>query len=413
MTDSIDPYLASQALAVINAKRRAAGLPERTGFGQYVPAVEPDQQAELQAGQAQLLKRRDESGIAAEPQPDPSPSLQEILANLQPPAPSRRVPVCQTVKIWSRLTLAASRSKLGGAARAWIFAQSLDPAGSGVVAQTDLRALLEQITGSRSSSYRWISEAVQAGFLAPARGGSRYLIRSTQAVCQRTGISDPGQRVEVSAAGLGKAGWKGLLWAANLAGHTRPVSRAYLERSTGVPARTQKEYDREGHITVRSNFAVDLNSQSEQLDGYQDFKKSHAFVVRCGGVDRIAYRLPNSYTTPNTVKQAGGAYRALTIRLRLSTAVSVCSENEAVYDRSISRGREGAFSAGGPSQTTAPRRSHRRYFNKSSDVRKVVNFYNRKGFELEKTDRYILLPGGIARHARAYAHNTWWMLDNV
>lgn len=454
------------ALAAINAKRRADGLPELAGFAQAAPPPGPAPHPTLakeQQGQALLMKRRIECGIAEPPPYQPAPpqlTLPELLARLRSETtpgkttqahgqlPARQKPAAPlTVRVWVGLALAASRGAWGGAIRAWSLAQSLDPHGAGQVEHSQLAARLEDLVASRSTRCRWLREAQAAGFLQTVRGGTRYLIASTRRVCLQVGVTEPGVRIEVDGHALCQAGWKGLLWAGQLTNHPRPVSRAFLQRTTGVPRRTQLEYDKAGQVTATPNFAVDLQADSSLIDGYREFKRAHAFVVPCGGAQRIAYRIPNSYQPPETVKRAGGLARSAHIRQQViatrgcgmqpstcfaQPTVSETSESAAGISfctfgdpRTIAQSHEPVLGNGsqvggashgetgpGPQQASLPAIDHcRLYFDRAADLRKMLRFRSRKGLPLDSdTPCYTLMPGGISRRARWTASH-WWRIE--
>lgn len=427
-----DPTQLQAALQAINARRRADGIPELAAFGAYLPpAPTTPKEDDLAAGQALLLKRRAECGVAVTaatgtvtttpvataPVTAPSPSLDAILDSLHParrsgqqPAQAPAAPPApRFVAVWTQLALRASRTRHAGAIRAWIFARHADPRGSGVVSHDELIGLLERLGVARSTRFRWVREALAADFLSPARGGSVYLIRSAARVCRVVGAAGPGLRCEVDARALARSGWKGLLWAARLAAHARPVSRAYLQQATGVPASTQKVYGRAGRVKSTANYAVDMASSPDQLDGYREFKKPHAFLVKCGGSQRVAYRLPNTYQPPSTVRTAGGQARAGVIRQQIGLpAVSDFSESAPPCEGALGgreRADQGAFAAGGASRTAF----RRLYYAAEADLRKRARYRQRKGLQGEPGGAYLFLAGGIAKRARI-SHSQWWML---
>jgi len=433
------PLTREQALAAleqVNARRRQDGLAPLTRFGDYTaPSAEAvsAQAALMQAGQALLERRRAELGVPPPPVYPPKAAAEGTASPSPTPFDHSAKKSAQTlvfpgwVKSWSQLTLAASRQKSGGAVRAWDLARALDPTGSGQVARADLMAFLAHLKVTRSTRCRWVREAIQRGLFRSAREGKRLVYLGVQAACLKFSVADPGERVELPAADLAQRGWKCAALAGALTRFHRPISRAALQSITGVNRRTQLNYQHKGGVRAEANYALDSRAEADQIDGYREFIRPHAFVVRyaSGRQSRqgVAFRLPNTYRVPGeTAKPSGGRYRSQNIRQetlaqqapptrRAAPApviASECSGSASGVGKPASR-----FAAGGPQgDLRAGDTNHggprRRYFDRYRPLKTALRRMARLG---QAGAVYELLPGGIARRHRTCAHHWWQMIE--
>src|SRR5690606_38158976 len=89
-------------------------------------------------------------------------------------------------------------------------------------------------------------------------------------------------------------------------GEAMPIARATLEAVTGVPPRTQREYEERVGASVRENYAI---GEEKTEDTHQERAWQHGRAVfvlkdRNGihgekGAEYVAWQLPNSYAGPH------------------------------------------------------------------------------------------------------------------
>lgn len=456
------------ALELVNARRAQAGLAPLPGFAAYAPASPPDPEDELRRGQSALEKRRAELLTpphppastplniwrAAPPERPPAPAEPSSArpaakrAARRPSAPAPLPTDPQHVASWPQVALGAARLNGAGGVRAWELARALDRPGSGWVARKDLLGWLSRLGVSRSTRNRWVRDAVQLGLLRKARGGAKLLYASLAGAASTFGVADPGQRVLVTARELAARGWKQAAWVGALARFTGPVSRAALRAVTGVDPRSQRNYERrykaraEG-LRVLANYAVDGLHDAASIDGYREFRRKYAFVVRTAGSEQIAYRLPNTYQVdPSCIRTAGGQYRSWKIRLAQAAARAACARRPGLAQVVVSDcsgqapgapmqaqprpagdgagSRAGAACAVGDANPGERRRSAperrcserrctpRRYFERSRSLKRALRRV--RAGKRPAADMYEFLAGGIARKRNPFASCRWWRL---
>ena len=217
------------------------------------------------------------------------------------------------VKIYGSIAAAAKSKRCDSAMRLWALARMVDD-GAGVVAWSDLQAVIERYIGtSQRHIRRLISEAEALGWLEPVQrhnGEHVVIIRSLERVAQGLGVVKITQGVYIPARELRRLKtWRSAAWDAFMAGRSgrrsRPISRRVLERLSGVDPRSQRNYERSSaRITSRRNIAI-TRRPSTHLDGVIDIEKRPAFKV----ADKIGWQLPNNYEVRADLAPRGMARR--------------------------------------------------------------------------------------------------------
>jgi hypothetical protein len=423
------------ALALINARRAAAGLTPMPGFGQYVPAPPPAERTatlradDLQRGQALLEKRRAEllGRPIAMPQAAAAGANESILSLLPavrtaPAAGAALAPADPThIFSWPQITLGAARMNGAGAIRAWELARALDQPGSGWVARKDLLNWLSRLAVSRSTRNRWVRDAMQLGLLCKARGNKRLLYTSLAKAASTFNVVDPGERIRLPVKDVVVRGWKSSAWVGALTRFTGPVSRAALRATTGVNPRSQRNYEqrfkaRSSGLNVLPNYALDGQYSAHDLNGYREFRRKYAFVVRVAGSEQIAYRLPNTYQVdPNCIAKAGGQYRSWQFRLINATQVVVSDiSGRAPGAQSGAQRSPAGDSAVRASQAGCrvgdanPGAKRRRYFERYRSLQRALR--QMRSGKRDCGEVYEFMAGGVARKPRIYPKCRWWRL---
>lgn len=85
------------------------------------------------------------------------------------------------------------------------------------------------------------------------------------------------RKAEIPAVDLIGDGWRAAVWAGYIATTKGPMSRSKMRKVTGVPERTQQEYEKEAGIIQTVNYAHDETRGSEHLTGVREFERPHAF----------------------------------------------------------------------------------------------------------------------------------------
>ena len=217
------------------------------------------------------------------------------------------------VKIYGSIAAAAKSKRCDSAMRLWYLARMVDD-GSGVVAWSDLQAVIERYIGtSQRHIRRLVTECERLGWLEPIQrhnGEHVVIVRGLERVAQGLGVVKISQGVYIPAAELRRLkSWRVAAWDAFMGGRggrrSRPISRRVLERLSGVDPRSQRNYERSSaRITSRRNIAI-TRLPSSLLDGVIDIEKRPAFKV----ADKIGWQLPNNYEVRADLAPRGMARR--------------------------------------------------------------------------------------------------------
>jgi len=225
----------------------------------------------------------------------------------------------QSIKIYPLIGLAAKRNRAGGSFRLWVVARHLDqPEGSGKVRIKDLKEYLE-IMGVNPRTYRrWIHNAVAIGIFEQDLSGRFYrykspartaIILGAKTIVTPVVIQDPVRLFE--------AGWIGVVWAGFLESlnRDRPVSRAVLEKMSGVPETTQRYYERIAGdmIKVFPSFNVigpirekDPEKRGEQVQHLRRSQEDDSYRIMG---NMLVQQLPNVYTASGINRSNPGRSR--------------------------------------------------------------------------------------------------------
>ncbi len=216
------------------------------------------------------------------------------------------------LKVYPGLAAQALKRDVEQGLGLWSLARALDTTGSGRVSAETLQQVATELdlAGSRDGKFkRALAQAKEFDLLSVTvrrrRGVTTEVIeiRSAERAARSLGADSLGARpVLVPTAKLSKVGaWRAELWAAHLAGFAKrstPISQATLRDLTGVPDRTQREYNRTADVEVTYNIAV------SQLDGRDPeavmtamMQHSGVFTVKdqATGQTRVAWPLPANY----------------------------------------------------------------------------------------------------------------------
>lgn len=172
---------------------------------------------------------------------------------------NRKIPCIQamgeSVKFYPELVLAAMRSnKPVGGVRLFCIAKHRDN-GNGHLPIDDLKAYAKRYLGIPKARYnRWLREALRLRIVK--RSGNVLTLSSWgKAAVAVGGIERLAGAVEMGVTQIADDGWAAWVWAAYMKRHEgKPITRATLERLTGVPERTQRHYEAEAGVENHANY---------------------------------------------------------------------------------------------------------------------------------------------------------------
>ena len=194
------------------------------------------------------------------------------------------------VKIQPEVLLHAARGKNGGAARLFFLAKHFNSSGSRTIETKKFRRWLLSLGISQRVYELWLARALQIGLITRrdqwldltdwARG---YAILGCFKIYKRPALIPLNK--------LSSKGWLCWTWAAYVKRYEgRIISQAALRKLTGIPERTQRQYERRAGVVITRNIAFDLDRKADQLAGTLEFGHKNAFAYK--GV--MAWGLPNS-----------------------------------------------------------------------------------------------------------------------
>ena len=128
------------------------------------------------------------------------------------------------VKVFGSLAAAAKNQRCDSAMRLWALARMVDD-GAGVVAWSDLQAVIERYIGTSQRHIRRLSaECERLGWLEPIRrhnGEHVVIVRSLERVSESLNVSKISQGVYIPAAELRRlSAWRVACWDAFMAGRS-------------------------------------------------------------------------------------------------------------------------------------------------------------------------------------------------
>lgn len=243
------------------------------------------------------------------------------------------------IKVWPLLGFTAKREKLGGAWRLWTMALNFDEPGAGWVDADEFRAhVLAQVSATRPDGTkltaakmysRWFDSAVGSGLLrmtTPRHSDAKriYYLSQEKTVELLQPASVARRPVEIKVRRFLALGWLAWVWAAFIKLHeNKPISRVRQEELTGVPERTQYEYEEFAGVVRQPNYAVS-NLPESHLPGVKDNGRSHAFVFKSKNqsAGSIAWRIPDSRGAPVGVRTHAHKGRSRKMRNALKSNLS-------------------------------------------------------------------------------------------
>ena len=209
----------------------------------------------------------------------------------------------QTIKIYGSLAIAARARKQDSALRVWHVGRHIDAAGEGIVEVADVRKLARAWLGLTRRQLRRLlvnGDGVLWQRVRDRRGRDVLRLASLQCVAVALGAEFVSTPVKVPASVLGKLKtWRAACWAAWLEGRPGrhgPMTRAKQAAVSGLPERTQREYEQAGGVvSVQRNIAVSTMPYSPELVNYLRCDGGRPGAFRVG--HNIGWTLPNSYST--------------------------------------------------------------------------------------------------------------------
>jgi len=173
------------------------------------------------------------------------------------------------VKIYPDLIIAGIKghNKNGGAVKLWTLARHFNqPGGCGYIPAKALRHYLINELGVKRGVYDvWLSRALAIGLLE--RKGNNIKITGLADVAIILSV-DQIKRPECIYIGkLIKKHWLAWVWAAWLDSMRlldRPISRAVLRDISGIPERSQVNYERLARVINRANYAAHEGTESKE-----------------------------------------------------------------------------------------------------------------------------------------------------
>jgi len=247
--------------------------------------------------------------------------------NPQPPVHHSQLTIhhSQLISLFPDLALGMLREGLTAAGRIWLLLRHLDGDGRGWLR---IEVIQEKLT-ARDSELRLCGRRQLRNLLQQGKGifwerdRDRVWLKSAAKVAMALGVERLSGRavslpVETLLGGIGQV--RAHFYASFHSGRTglgfkpqgRPISRDRLEQITGVPARTQRDYDRAAGVVRQGNIAV---GERYQTKNFQERAWCHGRAAfpyldhdgRFGpaGDKYVAWRLPNNYEGPHDTGPVG------------------------------------------------------------------------------------------------------------
>lgn len=212
------------------------------------------------------------------------------------------------IKVYPEVIFSAiHHNRPAGAFRLWFIAKHYDN-GNGFIPAKHFRHYLGALGVNEKTFYRWLDQAIELGLINRVSGGPKtvYQLAAWEVGKAAAGVSgDLLRAVMVPINQFIAKGWLSVLWAGYLKHFEgKPISRATLERLTGVPARTQLAYETKAQVRSKANFAT-YGLAPDNLERALEFmpivyRPGH-YVTQQGEFRR---RLPDTRTAPNEIDLA-------------------------------------------------------------------------------------------------------------
>lgn len=159
------------------------------------------------------------------------------------------------IKLYPEIIFAAIKaSRPVGAFRVWFLAKSFDNGGSGFIPAKAFRQYLNILGVSRATYYEWLLRADRLG-LVKRLDNDIYQIASWERGAKLAGIDRLLKPTFIETERYINKGWLAYVWGAYVKHFEgKPISRASLEKLTGVPRRTQQAYEKKSGVINTANY---------------------------------------------------------------------------------------------------------------------------------------------------------------
>jgi len=211
------------------------------------------------------------------------------------------------IKVFPEVIYSAIRhNRPAGAFRLWFIAKHFDN-GSGFIPAKDFRRYVSSLGVNEKTYYRWLDQAITLGLMRREGGANPvYRLAAWESGANAAGVNNSLSRaVNVPIAKFLAKGWLAILWAGYLKHfENKPVSRASLEKLTGIPARTQRAYEVKAGVRAKANYASygqAPNNIDQALEFIPVIYRDGHYATDKGEVRR---RLPDTRITPDDVSLA-------------------------------------------------------------------------------------------------------------
>lgn len=226
---------------------------------------------------------------------------------------------------------AINNNKPAGAFRVWFIAKDYDQGGSGFIPGKAFRYYLKSLGIPRGTYTRWITQAVDLGLIRVTRtvqGGQVYALVSWGEGAVTAGVTRLLKPVRVPLERFVKRGWLAWVWAGYIKHYEgKPISRATLEKLTGVPARTQYGYEKQAGVKSKAHFA-NFGDPSKDPDNAPGIDGSRGYYGKAGMTRK---RLPDSRTVEGV--QEGGKGRSDKANQKIAALLNVWGSSQNRYER--------------------------------------------------------------------------------
>lgn len=208
------------------------------------------------------------------------------------------------IKVYPEVIFSAiHHNRPAGAFRLWFIAKHYDN-GNGFIPAKDFRRYVNAQGVNDKSYYRWLDQSIELGLINRVRGSKTvYQLAAWEAGKAAAGVSgDLLRAVNIPLNQFVAKGWLSILWAGYLKHFEgKPISRATLEKLTGVPARTQLLYETKAQVRSRANFAT-YGLAPDNLERALEFMpiiyRAGHYITQQGEFRR---RLPDTRTAPSEI----------------------------------------------------------------------------------------------------------------
>ena len=338
MTDARPSAALLEAQARLEALRASLGIVPHDPVPVAAEAVPAKpKHTSFQGGQTLLLKRRQVEAWAQRERVSDAlkASLEQTHTRLQP-LPSRLEPALPKqpeslgkVKVYPDISLKMVEAGMAAPGRIYWLLRYLDTDGQGWLLVDSVRDHLTR-RGSKLKVCGWrrlrqILTQGENAFWRRDRVGRLWLLGAAQVAAKLAVSRLTGKPVEMPVKELlgGIQAVRAHFYACFHSGRTtdNPISREKLRALTGIPERTQLEYEKTAVVTKQRNFVIGETYTQPQTHerAWLHGRATFYFIDAKGhqgkaGREYIAWHLPNSYTGPHA-KRCKGRQKKINRRL--------------------------------------------------------------------------------------------------